>query len=167
MTECNEERTQDWQRRWNIGMILRHHARHPDDTTPLPLWITESPDNYATLKRPLPETKSDRIYVYDQDFRCDPWDEPTIYDTNKLSFKIQVPNPQKPPEEIPIFPPPPSPILKTSETPTTIPVAATSTPINADDIICIEDKTPWSRKSKEHTIDSSSPPPQQSHPLVR
>ena len=100
MTECNEEPMLDWQRRWNIGMILRHNARHPDDPTPLPLWITESSDNYATLKRPLPETKTDKIYIYDQDYRCDPWDQPTIYDINKLSFKIQVPNPQKPPEEI-------------------------------------------------------------------
>ena len=34
-TECNEEPTQDWQRRWNLGMILRHNARHPEDPTPL------------------------------------------------------------------------------------------------------------------------------------
>ena len=52
LTECNEEPTQDWQRRWNVGMILRHNVRHPEDPTPLPQWITESPDNYATLKRP-------------------------------------------------------------------------------------------------------------------
>ena len=73
MTECNEEPTQDWQRRWNVGMILRHNARHPEDPTPLPQWITESPDNYATLKRPLPESKTERIYIYDKDYRCDPW----------------------------------------------------------------------------------------------
>ena len=36
LTECNEELTQDWQRRWNVGMILRHNARHPEDPTPLP-----------------------------------------------------------------------------------------------------------------------------------
>ena len=41
-------------------MVLRHNARHSDDPKPLPLWITEQPDNYATLKRPLPETKTDR-----------------------------------------------------------------------------------------------------------
>ena len=64
LTECNEEPTQDWQRRWNVGMILRHNARHPKNPTPLPQWITESPDNYATLKRPLPESKTDRIYIY-------------------------------------------------------------------------------------------------------
>ena len=34
-------------------------------------------------------------------------------------------------------------------------------PINADDIIYIEDKTLWSRKSGEQIIDSSSPPPPQ------
>ena len=39
-----------------------------------------------------------------------------------------------------------------------------STPINADDIICIEYKTLWSQKSEEHTIDSSSPPPPQTAP---
>ena len=50
LTECNEEPTQDWQCRWNVGMILRHDARHPEDSTPLPQWITESPDNYVTLK---------------------------------------------------------------------------------------------------------------------
>ena len=59
LTECNEEPTQDWQRRWNVGMILRHNARHPEDPTLLPQWITESPDNYATLKRPLPVSKRD------------------------------------------------------------------------------------------------------------
>ena len=87
MTECNEEPTQDWQRRWNVGMILRLDARHPENPTPLPQWITESPDNYATLKRPLPESKTERIYIYDRDY-SDPWDEPTIYDRSKLSFKI-------------------------------------------------------------------------------
>ena len=50
LTECNEEQTQDWQRRWNVGMILRNNTRHPDDPKPLLQWITESPDNYATLK---------------------------------------------------------------------------------------------------------------------
>ena len=109
-TECNEEPIQDCQRRWNIGMILRRNARHPDDPTPLPLGITESPDNYATLKRPLPESKTDRIYIYDTDYRVDPWDEPTIYDTNKLSFDIHFSNPQKEPEEVPKNPPTLSPI---------------------------------------------------------
>ena len=32
MTECMEEPTQDW-RRWNLGMILRHNTRHPNDPT--------------------------------------------------------------------------------------------------------------------------------------
>ena len=90
LTEGKEEPTQDWQRRWNVDMILRHNAWHPEDPTPLPQWITESPDNYATLKRLLPESKTERIYIYDMDFRCDHWDEPTIYYTDKLSFKIQV-----------------------------------------------------------------------------
>ena len=109
-TECDEEPTQDWQRRKNVGMILRHNARHPEDPTPLPQWITESPDNYQTLKR-HPESKTERIYIYDIDYRCDPWDEPTIYDTDKLSFKIQVPNPHAKPKETAKFPSPPSPIM--------------------------------------------------------
>ena len=101
-------------------MILRHNARHPDDPTPLPQWITESPDNYATLKRPLPESKTDRIYIYDRDYRCDPWDEPTIYDSNKLS-----------------------------------------TPIDAENIICIEDKTIWAHQErrKRENVDPPVTPP--------
>ena len=106
-TECNEQPTQNWQRRWNVGMILRHNARHPEDPTPLPQWITESHDKYATLKRHLPVSKTESIYIYDMDYRCDPSDEPTIYDTNKLSFKIQIPNPQAQPKETTKLPSPP------------------------------------------------------------
>ena len=150
LIECNEEPTQDWQRRWNVGMILRHNARHPEDPTPLPQWITESPDNYATLKRPLPESKTERIYIYDRDYRCDPWDEPTIYDTNKLSFKIQVSNPQAQSTEITNLPSPPSPILKRTTPSPTAPVTITSTPIDAENIICIEDKTKWAHQEKQN-----------------
>ena len=121
-------------------MILRHNARHPKDPTPLPQWITESPDNYATLKRPLPESKTERIYIYDRDYRCDPWDEPTIYGTNKHSFKIQVPNPQAQFTESTNLPSPPSPVLKKTTLSLTVPVTITSTPIDAENIICIEDK---------------------------
>ena len=147
-------------------MILRHNARHPEDPTPLPQWITESPDNYATLKRPLSESKTERTYIYDVDYRCDPWDNPHIYDHNKLAFKIQIPNPQPQPRETHHFPPPPSPILKNSGPSPTVPVTVTSTPINAEDIICIEDKTLWQQKPEEPTIDSSSPPPTQTAPAT-
>ena len=85
-------------------MILHHNARHRDDPKPLPMWITESPNNYATLKRPLPESKTDSIFIYDKDCRCDPWDEPTIYDANALSFKIQITNPQEHKNDIRIPP---------------------------------------------------------------
>ena len=168
-TECNEEPTQDWQRRWNVGVILRHNARHTEDPAPLPQWITVSPDNYATLKRPLPESKTERIYIYDKDYRCDSWDEPTIYDTNKLSFKIQVPNPQAQSTEITNLPSPPSPILKKTTPFPTAPVAVTSTPIDAKNIICIEDKTIWAQQEKEQrekvasTVPSSKSPIQENH----
>ena len=143
-------------------MILRHNARHPDDPIPLPQWITESPDNYATLKRPLPESKTERTYIYDVDYRCDPWDNPHIYDHNKLAFKIQIPNPQPQPKETDHFPPPPSPILKNPGPSPTVPVTVTSTPINAENIICIEDKTIWSRQAREQRENTASlsPSPQ-------
>ena len=131
-----------------------------------PKWITESPDNYATLKRPLPESKTERTYIYDVDYRCDPWDNPHIYDHNKLAFKIQIPNPQPQPRETHHFPPPPSPILKNPGPSPTVPVTVTSTPINAEDIICIEDKTLWQQKPEDPTIDSSSPPPTQTAPAT-
>ena len=161
LTECNEEPTQDWQRRWNVGMILRHNARHPEDPTPLPQWITESPDNYATLKRPLPESKTERIFLYDRDYRCDPWDEPTIYDTIKLSFKIQVSNPQAQSTGITNLPSLPSPILKRTTPSPTVPFTITSTPIDAENIICIEDKTKWAhqeRRKRENADPPVTPP---------
>ena len=142
-------------------MILRHNARHPEVPTPLPQWITESPDNYATLKRPLPESKTELIYIYDRDYRCDPWDEPTIYDTNKLSFKIQVPNPQSQSTEVTNLPSPPPPILKRTTPSPTVPVTITSTPIDAENIICIEDETIWTqqeREQQEKAASTVSPP---------
>ena len=141
-------------------MILRHNSRHPENTTPLPQWITESPDNYATLKRPLPETKTEPFYKYDRDYRCDPWNEPTIYDTNKLSFKIQVPSPQVQSIEITNQPSPPSPILQRTPPSPTEPVTISSTPIDADNIICIEDKAIWSRQARKQRENTASPSPQ-------
>ena len=162
MTKCFEEPIQDWQRRWNVGMILRHIAKHPENLTPLPQWITESPDKYATLKRLLPESKAERIYIYDMDYRCDPWDEPTIYDTNKFSFEIQVPNPQAQFKETTKFPSPPSPNRKKTTPSPTVPVIITSTPVDAENSFCIEDKTIWARQAKRQREVASSPssPPQ-------
>ena len=166
ITECNEEPTQDWQRRWNRHdpQTQRQTPRKPNTTTPMDQWKTESPDNYATLKRSLPESKTERIYIYDMDYRCYPWDEPTIYDTHKLSFKIQVSNPQAQPEETTKFPSPLSPILKKTAPSPTVPVVITSAPISAENIICIEDKTMSARKVRQQRENASSPssPPQTS-----
>ena len=137
-------------------MIL--NAGHPDDPKPLPTWITESPDSYATLKRPLPESKNDMIYVYDTDYRCDPRDEPDIYDTNSLSFKIDVQNPIQSEKEIIPLATPPSSILKNTRTTLITPVMVTSTPIVAENIICIEDKTILSRQARQQRENTLSPP---------
>ena len=72
-----------------------HNARHQNDPKLLSEWKTESHDNYATLGRPLPESKTDRVYMHDRDCLCNPWDEPDIYDINALSFKLVVKNPPK------------------------------------------------------------------------
>ena len=47
VTECNDEPTQIWQRRWNVGMILRNNAELQDDPKPIPEWKKESPDSYV------------------------------------------------------------------------------------------------------------------------
>ena len=109
----------------------------------------------------MPESKTDRIYIYDRDYRCDPWDEPTIYDTNKLSFKIQVSNPQAQPTGITNLPSPLSPILKSTTPSPTVPATITSTPIDAENIICIEDKTIWAHQErrKRDNVDPPVTPP--------
>ena len=109
--------------------------------------------------RCLPESETERNYIYDRDYRCDPWDEPTIYDTNKLSFKIQVPNPQAQATEITNLQSPPSPILKRTTPSPTVPITITSTPIDAENIICIEHKAIWSRQAREHRENTASPSP--------
>ena len=98
------------------------------------------------------------------DYRCDPWDEPDIYDTNSLSFKIHIQNPPKENEETINFPQPPSPILKKPKSPQPTPVTSASTTINAEDIKCLEDKTLWHTKTINNTTDTSDPPPSQTAP---
>ena len=73
----------------------------------------------------------------------------SIIDSQKLSFKIQVTNPQAPPKETPKLTPPLSPILKKTEPSPTVPVTIMSTPIDAENIICIEDKTIWAQQARE------------------
>ena len=77
------------------------------------------------------------------------------------AFKIQVPNPQAQSTEITNLPSPPSPILKRTTPSPTVPVTITSTPIDAENIICIEGKTIWAQKEREQrgkTDPTVSPP---------
>ena len=85
-----------------------------------------------------------------------------LYDTISLSFKIHVQNPPKTDEETIKVPQPP--ILKKLKFLKPTPVAAASTPINADDITCLGDKTLWTTKTVDNTTDTSSPPPPQTAP---
>ena len=65
-------------------------------------------------------------------------------------------------------PSPLSPILKRSKPTPTVPVTVTSSPINEENIICIEDKTIWSSQSKTQTLDTPSlPPPPQTAPAAK
>ena len=81
--------------------------------------------------------------------------------TNNISFKIQVPIPQAQPNETKHFPSTPSPILKRTTLSPTVPVTITSTPIDAENIICIGGKTIWAQQEKEQRekINSPSSPP--------
>ena len=83
--------------------------------------------------------------------------EPSMTQIN--SFKIQVPNPQAQSTEITNLPSPPSPML-TRRTPSpTVPVTITSTPIDVENNICIEDKAIWSRQAREQRENTASPSP--------
>ena len=42
-----------------------------------------------TTKRPLPESNQPRIYDFDKDYICDPWDKPELYDQCSLTFRHQ------------------------------------------------------------------------------
>ena len=160
MTECNGEPTQDWQPRCNVGIILRHNVRHQDDSKPLPRWITESPDNYATLKRPLPESKTENIYVYDTEYKCDPWDEPTFYDAITLSFNVQAPHPQNQSEAAPKFPTSVTHFenVRTNSDSTRHCNVYTNKRKGENST---GDKTLWSQMLRKRTVDTSSPPPPQ------
>ena len=83
------------------------------------------------------------------EYHCDPWDEPKIFDTNSLSFNIHVQNLPKSDNDITQIPVPTTPNLKNSEPTPVAPVTVMSTPIDADDVNCIEIKL-----SKMDTIDS-------------
>ena len=50
-------------------------------------------------------------------------------------------------------------ILKKSAPTPIVPVTVTSTPIDAENIICTEDKTIWWSNSKKQMVDTLSPPP--------
>ena len=65
------------------------------------------------------------------------------------------------------LPSPPSPILKRTTPSPTAPVTITSTPINAENIICIEDKTIWAQQEREQR-ENTDPivPPQKTAPAT-
>ena len=77
---------QGWRKRWNVVAILRNNAKHTNNPKPVSEWIHEPRDTYAALKRLLSETKIRRIYVFDSNYRCDPYDELDIYDTKSLKI---------------------------------------------------------------------------------
>ena len=133
-------------------MISRDNSTQHDKLNSFSRMKNGVAGNCATLQRPLPESKTDRICVYEMEYGCDPWEKPESYDTNSLFFKIHLQNLPKPEDEIRKLSSPPSPILKRS-TPTLItPVIATSTPINAVDMICIENITLWSQKKRNKLL---------------
>ena len=45
-----------------------------------PEWIKDSDDQCLATRRPLPKSNQERVYVFDKDYRCDPWDRPDLYD---------------------------------------------------------------------------------------
>ena len=111
-------RNQSQKRRHKLAKTLEHRAiirnntKHSDNPKPFPECIHESPDDYVTLKC-LPKNKTDRIYVYSADYRCDHWDEPDMYGNKPLSIKIHVQthSPQKKQAEIITLSSPPSSVV--------------------------------------------------------
>ena len=85
-TQCNGTVTEDWLRRQAIATIKRHIAKN-EQPKEYPAGIENSNDQYMTTKRKLPQSDQERIYVYDKDYICDPWDRPDIYDQSSLTSK--------------------------------------------------------------------------------
>ena len=86
--QCNGIATEDWLRRQAIATIKRYNAKH-EQQKEYPTWIEDSNDQQKTTKRPLSQSDQERIYVYDKDYRCEPWDRPDIYDLSTFSFEQQ------------------------------------------------------------------------------
>ena len=80
---------------------------------------------------------------------------------NILPMHCNVSNLQAQCTESTTLPSPPSPILKKTTQSSPIPVTTTSTPIDAENIICIEDKTIWTQQEKEQrkAADQTVSPP--------
>ena len=51
--------------------------------------MKESDDQYMATKRRFPEPNQNRVDVFDEDYRCDAWDRPDLYDQSPLTFKTQ------------------------------------------------------------------------------
>ena len=40
-----------------------------------------------TTKWPIPQSDQESVYVFDKNWRCDPWDKPDLYGQSSLTFK--------------------------------------------------------------------------------
>ena len=63
ITKCKEEPTEAWQRRCNVGTVFHNIARYKTPTQ-----TTSLLGEFATPKHPSPESKTERIYIFDIDY---------------------------------------------------------------------------------------------------
>ena len=87
-TDCNGTLTEDWLRRHAIATIDQQNAKH-EQQKEYPEWTKDADDQCMTTKRPPPESNQSRVYVFDKDYKCDPWDNPELYDQSPFIFRDQ------------------------------------------------------------------------------
>ena len=86
--DCNGTPKEDWLTRQAIPTIKRHKTKN-EQQKEYPECIKECDDQNMTTKRPFAESNQERVYVFDKDYRCDPWDRPDLYDQSSLTLKDQ------------------------------------------------------------------------------